>query len=225
VVAAVGPTGAVTTQTVANPKALSRYQRRLHRLQRRLSRQQPGSRRRAASKTKLARCHLKVRNRRADAIHKLTASLTATSGTIVTEDLHIKAMTASAKRTGRRAKAGWNRAILDSSPGQLRRQLAHKTVWRGGRLVVADRWYPSSKTCSRCRTVKTTLSLHERTFRCPHCALVIDRDRNAANNLASLAEAVGTASGGGNRSGRPDQRTGRGEVTGWPAQPVLLAEP
>src|SRR5438132_1653969 len=72
VVAAVGPTGAVTAKTVANPKALSRYQGRLGRLQRRLSRHQPGSRRRTASMTKLARRHLKVRNRRADTIHKLT---------------------------------------------------------------------------------------------------------------------------------------------------------
>jgi putative transposase len=209
VVAAVGPTGAVKTKTVANPKALSRYQRRLHRLQRRLSRQQPGSQRRAASKAKLARCHRKVRNLRADAIHKLTTSLAATYGTIVVEDLHVKGMTASAKGTGRRVKAGLNRAILDTGPGELRRQLDYKTAWRGGTLVVADRWYPSSKTCSRCRTVKTTLSLNERSFRCPRCGLVIDRDTNAANNLASLAEAVGTASGAG--TSRDDPTNARGE--------------
>jgi putative transposase len=154
VVTAVGPTGTVKTKTVANPKALSRYQRRLQRLQRRLSRQQPGSRRRTTTKAKLARCHLKVRNLRADAIGKLTTTLAVTYGTIVVEDLHVKGMTASAKGTGRRAKAGLNRAILDTGPGELRRQLDYKTAWRGGTLVVADRWYPSSKTCSRCKTGK-----------------------------------------------------------------------
>ena len=109
-----------------------------------------------------------------------------------------------------------NRAILDTSPGQLRRQLAYKTVCRGSRLVVADRWYPSSKTCSRCQTVKTTLSLHEPTFRCPHCALVIDRDRNAANNLASLAEAVGTASGAVTSRGDPTNARGEERLQAGP---------
>jgi putative transposase len=225
VVATVGPTGTVTTKTVANPKALSRYQRRLHRLQRRLSRQQPGSRRRATTKAKLACCHHKVSNLRADAIGKLTTSLAASYGTIVIEDLHLKGMTASAKGTGRRGKAGLNRAILDTGPGELRRQLAYKTAWRGATLVVADRWYPSSKTCSRCRTVKTTLSLRERRFSCAHCGLVIDRDTNAAHNLASLARGHRYRQWGGNQSESSDQRTGRREVTGWPRQPVLLAEP
>src|ERR1700736_2589218 len=124
--------------------------------------------------------------------------------------MHVKGMTASAKQANRRrGKAGLNRAILDTSPGELRRQLAYKTAWRGATLVVADRWYPSSKTCSRCRTVKTTLSLKERSFRCPRCALVIDRDTNAANNLASLAEAIGTASGA--ETGRGDPTNARGE--------------
>jgi putative transposase len=140
VVAAVGPTGTVKTKTVANPKALSRYQRHLHRLQRRLSRQQPGSRRRAATTAKLACCHRKVRDQRADAIGKLTTSLTATYGTIVVEDLHLKGMTAAAKGTGRRAKAGLNRAILDTSPGQ-RRAANSPTKPSGG---AAGWWWPTA---------------------------------------------------------------------------------
>lgn len=79
----------------------------------------------------------------------------------------------------------------------MRRQLAYKCAWYGSKLVVAGRWYPSSKTCSGCQTVKATLSLTQRTYRCEHCGLVIDRDVNAAINLASLVEAVGTASGAG----------------------------
>jgi putative transposase len=138
VMAAVGPTGTVTTKTAANPKALSRYQRRLHRRQRQLSRQQPGSRRRAATRTALARCHLKVGNRRADVIHKLTTSLAATYGTLVVEDLHVNGMTASATRTGRRVKAGLNRTLLDTGPGELRRHLDYKRP--GG---TAPWWWPT----------------------------------------------------------------------------------
>ena len=81
-----------------------------------------------------------------------------------------------------------------------------KTAWYGSTLVVADRWYPSSKTCSRCKTVKAKLSLSKRTYRCERCGLVTDRDLNAAVNVASLVESptsIGIASGAG---------TGRGQL-------------
>ena len=82
------------------------------------------------------------------------------------------------------------RAICDTGMAELRRLLAYKTTWYGGRLVVADRFYPSSKTCSRCGWVKAKLTLTERTFRCETCGLVLDRDLNAARNLAKLVESV-----------------------------------
>jgi putative transposase len=117
----------------------------------------------------------------------------------------VAGMTASAKGSGQwRGKAGLNRAILDVAPGELRRQLAYKCAWYGSTLVVADRWYPSSKTCSRCKAVKAKLALSERTYRCEHCGLVLDRDANAAANLVSLVEPVtstGTASGAGTGQG------------------------
>ncbi|MFI7217434.1 zinc ribbon domain-containing protein [Micromonospora maritima] len=72
----------------------------------------------------------------------------------------------------------------------MRRQLAYQTLWYGGRLVVADRWYPSSKTCSGCGTVRTKLALSERTYTCTTCGLVLDRDVNAARNLAAPAATV-----------------------------------
>jgi putative transposase len=71
--------------------------------------------------------------------------------------------------------------------GRVRRQLSGKTSWRGGRLVVADRFFPSSKTCSAGGMVNAKLSLAERVFRCEGCGLVIDRDVNAARNLLVLA--------------------------------------
>ncbi|MEX0791420.1 MAG: RNA-guided endonuclease TnpB family protein [Actinomycetota bacterium] len=147
---------------------------------------------------------------RADGLHKLTTRLATTYGTVVVEDLNVAGMTASAKGSGHwRGKAGLNRSILDASPAELRRQLAYKSTWYGSTLVVADRWYPSSKTCSACGTAKAKLSLAERTFACENCGLVIDRDLNAATNLASLVEAIGTASGAG--TGRGDLANAQGE--------------
>jgi putative transposase len=134
---------------------------------------------------------------------------------VVVEDLNVAGMTATAKGSGRwRAKAGLNRAVLDAAPAELRRQLGYKTTWYGSELVVADRWFPSSKTCSRCKTVKAKLPLAERTYRCenPACANHggIDRDLNAAINLAALADAVsGTGSGPG--TGRGDLAYAQGE--------------
>jgi putative transposase len=83
---------------------------------------------------------------------------------------------------------GLNRALADAGLGELRRQLGYKTTWYGSQLAVADRWYPSSKTCSACGAVKAKLALADRTYHCDHCNMVLDRDRNAAINLARLSE-------------------------------------
>lgn len=191
---------------VPNPKHLSRYHRRIARLQAELSRRNGPARGRRPSKrwcqtkARLGRCHAKVASARADSLHKLTTALAKGHEIVVIEDLGVAGMTASAKGSGHwRGKAGLNRVILDAAPAQLRRQLEYKTRWYSSRLHTASRWYPSSKTCSACKTVKTKLSLAERTYRCERCGLVIDRDRNAAANLAWLVEAVvtGTASGAG----------------------------
>jgi putative transposase len=98
-------------------------------------------------------------------------------GTVVVEQLNVAGML----RNRRLA-----RAIADSGFGETRRLLGYKTVWYGSRLVVADRFYPSSKTCSACGWVKAKLNLTERIFHCEACGLVIDRDLNAARNLAKL---------------------------------------
>jgi putative transposase len=100
------------------------------------------------------------------------------------------------------------RKIADAGFGQLRRQLAYKTVWRGGQLISADRWYPSSKTCSACGAVKAKLALSERTYRCASCGLVLDRDVNAARNLAALTGGASSPSRGATLNepaGNPDK--------------------
>jgi putative transposase len=210
-------------EVVANPTHLSRYARRTARLQRQCSRRRgPGkgtfpSGRWRRSKAKLARAHAKVANARSDGLHKLSTRLAKTYGTVVVEDLAVKAMTASAKGPGGwRGKAGLNRSMLDASPAELRRQLFYKCTWYGSKLVVADRWYPSSKTCSGCGLVKAKLALSERTFCCEHCGLVIDRDANAAANLAGLVKATtGTASGAGTSRGEASANA-QGEETFMP---------
>jgi putative transposase len=88
---------------------------------------------------------------------------------------------------------------------ELRRQLVYKTTWYGSKLVVADPFYPSSKTCSACGWVRAKLSLAERTFHCEVCGLVLDRDLNAARNLAKLVHRVAW-------SGRETPNACRGDV-------------
>jgi putative transposase len=182
---------------VPGPKPLRASLRRLRRASRAHSRKQPGSASRRKSAARLARIHAKVAHVRADALHKATTGLARRYETIVAEDLNVAGMT----RNRRLA-----RAIADQGFGQTRRMLAYKTEWNGGTLIVADRWLPSSKTCSACGAVKAKLSLSERTFRCEHCGLVEDRDVNAARNLlklaASGAESV-NASGAAVRPGPP----------------------
>ncbi|MGH9131738.1 MAG: IS607 family element RNA-guided endonuclease TnpB, partial [Acidimicrobiales bacterium] len=220
----VGSLAVVSTgEVIANPKHGSRYARRMARFQRQCSRRQgpakgqAPSKRWGRSKTALGRAHARLTAARSDGLHKLTTALASTYGRLVIEDLNVAGMTASAKGSWHwRGKAGLNRAVLDVAPATLARQLAYKCAWYGSTLVVADRWYPSSKTCSTCKTVKTKLSLAERSYRCEHCGLVIDRDFNAALNLASLVEAIepnGTASGAGTSTllRRGSCANGRGE--------------
>jgi IS605 OrfB family transposase len=170
---------------VGNPAPLEHAQRRLRRLNRQLarrhgplapdaSRRQPSTRWQQTS-LRLARAHARVANVRRNSLHHLTSELAGTYGTVVVERLNVAGMLGNRRVARRIADAAW---------GELRRQLAYKCAWAGGKLVEADTWYPSSKTCSACGHVKAKLPLSERTYRCEHCGLVLDRDLNAARNLA-----------------------------------------
>ncbi|MGI5176468.1 IS607 family element RNA-guided endonuclease TnpB [Dactylosporangium sp. CA-152071] len=201
-----------TGELVDNPRHLVAAQQRMRALGRALSRKtgpdrrtgQHASRRWQRAATRLGRVHARVANLRRDGLHKLTTGLAREHGTVVVEDLNV---------TGMLANRRLARHITDAGFAEIRRQLAYKTTWNGGRLLVADRWYPSSKTCSGCGAVKTKLALHEREFVCQACGLVVDRDHNAALNLAALAAQFDTA-GSGSVAGRgADQKThARGQV-------------
>lgn len=195
-----------TGELVPNPRYLVNAQQRMRSLGRSLSRKtgpdrrtgrQPSKRwERAAAR--LGRAHTRVANLRRDGLHKLTTQLATTHGTIMVEDLNVTGML----RNRRLA-----RHIADAGFAEIRRQLAYKTGWNGGRLLLADRWYPSSKTCSGCGAVRTKLALHERKYTCEACGLVIDRDRNAALNLAALAAEYDTAGSGPVAARGADQKT------------------
>jgi len=163
-----------------NPKALAYHEAKLKRLQRKLCRQQKGSQNRAKTKQRIAKLHARIANIRRDAIHNATHYLTATTkpSVVVIEDLNVSGMLKNHSLA---------KAIADAGFAEFRRQLEYKAHWYGIDLVIADRFYPSSKTCSECGSVKPLLRLSERTFVCEKCGVVIDRDFNASVNLANLA--------------------------------------
>ena len=133
---------------------------------------------------------------RADEIHQATTALATAHDTVVVEQLAAKNMS----RRGGRRKRGLNRALGDAAIGRIRTQLHYKTTWYGTTLVTAPRFFPSTQLCSRCG-VKTKLRLRDRIYRCRTGCPPIDRDLNAAINLARLGDAShgGTGTGTGSR--------------------------
>src|SRR5574340_1133006 len=210
-----------TGEAVPNPRPLHGALRRIARLHRTMARRTLGSGRWQRTRRQLARAYRHAACIRADAMHKLTSKLARTYGTIVVERLHVAGMLRN------RCLA---RAIADAGLGALRRQLRYKCQWHGSRLIEADTFFPSSKLCSRCGTAKATLALSERVFRCEHCGAVVDRDLNAAVNLAALvAAAAGSGPEALDARGRDvrlaaceQSRRSREAGSGWPHQTGAL---
>ena len=174
-------------ERIANPRHLERRARNLARYQRRLARCRKGSNNRAKAKAKVARAHRKVRNARRDFLHRASTHLVRGNDVIVIEDLNVAGLV----RNRRLA-----RAISDCGWGEFRRQLAYKCERYGRELVVIDRWYPSSKTCSACGHLLAELSLSTRHWTCPSCRARHDRDVNAAKNILAAGRAVARGSPG-----------------------------
>lgn len=163
---------------VQAPKPLERYLCILRRRQRQHSRKQKGAKNRKKSALRLARLHRRIRNIRRDFLHKLSTHLAKTKRVIVVEDLNVAGLFRNQRMARHIADMGW---------GEFRRMLAYKWQWYGSRLVVANRYFPSSKTCSACGHVLSQLPLHVREWTCPNCGIDHDRDVNAAKNLLALA--------------------------------------
>jgi putative transposase len=181
-----------TGEAIQGPKALRRLLDRVRRLSRSVARKVKGSRNRAKAKLKLARLHERIAHSRRDGLHKLTTDLTRRFHTIGIEDLHVKGMLKNHKLA---------RAIADMGFHEFRRQLAYKATLHGGQIVVADCWYPSSKTCSSCGHVLDALPLKQRSWTCPGCDARHNRDVNAAINLMHMAVSSTVTACGGKGSG------------------------
>ncbi|MCL6564197.1 MAG: transposase [Firmicutes bacterium] len=167
-----------TVAKVEAPRPLERSLRCLRRRQRQHTRKRKGSKNRRKSALRLARLYRRIRHQRKDFLHKLTTRLAKTKSVIVVEDLNVSGLLRNHHLARHVADSGW---------GEFRRMLAYKCLWYGSRLVVANRYYPSSKTCSACGHVLEALPLDVRGWDCPVCGAHHDRDVNAARNLLAMA--------------------------------------
>jgi putative transposase len=156
------------------PKALATGMSKQKRLAKSLSRKKKGSHNRRDVAAKLARHHHHVTNVRRHFLHQVSNALVKTHDQLVIEDLNISGMLSNHRLA---------RAISDAGWAEFARLLHYKQAWRDGQVVIADRWYPSSKRCGQCGTIRTDLTLADRVFTCA-CGHCMDRDRNAAMNLA-----------------------------------------
>ncbi|WP_172798193.1 IS607 family element RNA-guided endonuclease TnpB [Mycobacterium sp. GA-1285] len=171
---------------VPNPARYETSLKRLRRLQRRAARRVGPDRRTGTTPSRrwiraaaeVDRQHARIANHRTETLHRLTTRLAERFETVVVEDLNIAGMLRNPHLARGISAAGWS---------ELRRQLKYKTCWRGGSLLIADRFYPSSKTCAGCGAVKANLRPSQWVFSCDACGMSMDRDQNAARNLAAVA--------------------------------------
>lgn len=170
------------TYTLSNGnkvRLVKRYrvsERKLRRLQKSLARKKRGSRNREKARVRLARCHRTIARKRSYDIHCETSKLVREHRILGIEDLNVRGM-----------QALFGKSLQDANFGEFRRQLQYKATLSGSTVVVADRWFPSSKTCSVCGCVREKLELGERSWVCSHCQTSHDRDVNAAVNLRNVA--------------------------------------
>jgi putative transposase len=185
---------------IANPRHLKRRLKQIKRLHRMVSRRTKGSKNRKKAAKRLGRLYRKVANQRKHTLPQVTTRLAKTKRTIVIEDLHV---------SGLLKNHHLAQAIADVGFSEFKRQLVYKAQWYGSRVILASRWEPSSKTCSGCGWVDENLRLSNRTFHCEQCGLVLDRDLNAAINLAKLAGSVSESENACGAAGSGTKRTPR----------------
>jgi putative transposase len=165
-------------QVFENPKPLKRGLKKIKRFARYVSRKIKGSKNRKKTADRLSRLHARVANIRRDTLHKMTTTLAKTKRVIGIEDLNI---------SGMMKNHCLAQAISDLGLFEWRRQLTYKAAWYGCRIVVADRFFPSSKRCHECSAINSGLTLSDRNWACMECGVIHDRDFNASMNLEHVA--------------------------------------
>ncbi|WP_329222169.1 transposase [Streptomyces sp. NBC_01485] len=182
-----------TGEKIANPRHERRDRTRLARAQRSLAHKAKGDgANRRKARTRVAKIHARITDRRRDHLHKLTTRLVRENQTLVIEDLTVRNMV----RNRRLA-----RAISDAAWAQFRSLLEYKAAWYGREVIAVDRFFPSSKLCSACGALAERMPLSVRAWTCDNCGTAHDRDVNAANNLLAAGLAV-TVCGAGVRPQR-----------------------
>jgi putative transposase len=171
-------------QVVENPRFLRHMLKLLRVRQKSLSRKQKGSNRWKKQVRRVAKTHAKVRNSRRDYLHKATTAIVESQDVIVVESLRVANMVKNRRLS---------RAINDASMSEFISMLEYKSGWYGKMFVKVDTWFPSSKTCGACGNKLDELDLSTRSWECPKCKTVHDRDLNAAKNI--LAEGLRVARG------------------------------
>ncbi|WP_374775661.1 transposase [Streptomyces sp. NBC_01310] len=192
-----------TGEKIINPQHERRDRARLVKAQRAVSRKRKDSSNRAKARTRVARIHARIADRRRDHLHKLTTRLVRENQTLVIEDLSVRNMLKNHKLA---------RAISDAAWGELRRMLEYKAAWYGRELITVDRWFPSSKLCSTCGAIADSMPLNVRKWTCEDCGTTHDRDENAAINLLAAGLAVAACGTGVRPQRESSSRSGRSVV-------------
>lgn len=161
---------------IENPRFYEKSEEKLAKLQRELSRKTIGSSRWNKARIKVAKLQKHISNQRNDFLQKLTTDIVKDYDVIAIEDLDVKSM----KETDSKIR---NKRVGDVSWSEFCRQLTYKTKWYGKRLVVVDRYYPSSQICNICGYRDNKKSEDIRFWICPNCNSELDRDINAAKNI------------------------------------------
>jgi putative transposase len=181
-----------TGERIPHPRHMDRHERRLKRYQRKLAHCQPGSANRAKARVKVARQHARVADARRDFLHQASTDLVRRFDQIAIEDLAVANMVRNHSLAKSISQTGW---------AEFRSMLEYKCQRHRRTLAVADRWYPSSKTCSDCGHLLSELSLSTRRWVCPGCGSRHDRDINAAKNIRTAAGLAADACGADVRHG------------------------
>ena len=161
------------------PRYFRMLEKKLQKLQKSLSRKVKFSKNWYNQKAKISKLHEYIKNCRRDFLHKLSKKLSEIYNAVVVEDLNMKGMSQA---------LNFGKSVGDNGWGMFLRMLEYKLMFLGKQFLKIDKWFPSSKTCSRCGNLKEELKLSERSYKCECCGIEIDRDYNAALNIRGVGK-------------------------------------